>query len=307
MKTMTGVSSSLVMGRGPTHQLDRRMDDREFAMADRDYRAIAAVILARTGIVLGDHKQDLVYSRLARRIRALKLPDFASYVAMLEGDGGTDEADHFISALTTNHTQFFREAHHFDFIREIAAPHWIERARETGDRRLRLWSAGCSTGEEAYSLAMTVQDALKGSGDWDLRILATDIDTQVLNHAKRGEYSVAASESIPPIYRNQYCKSRRAAGDTIGMSPGLRARISFNRLNLLSEWPMSGRFDGIFCRNVVIYFDAQTKARLIERYREILKPDGWLFLGHSETILGERVGLALVGRTVYTPNPGGQA
>ncbi|WP_291843536.1 protein-glutamate O-methyltransferase CheR [Maricaulis sp.] len=276
------------------------MESREFRMRDSDFRTIADAIYTHAGIVIGDHKRELVYSRMARRLRQLGLANFETYLGRFDGPHGAEERDHLINALTTNHTHFFRESHHFEHVRDIAVKHWQARAAKTGDRRIRIWSAGCSSGEEPYSLAATLAEALGQGGGWDWRILATDIDTNVLAHAKRGEYPVGAVRDVPKTLQRNHFQPSARDGAMVRASAAIRSRITFNRLNLHGDWPMKGQFDLIFCRNVTIYFDGPTKNRLVKRFTESLKPDGWLYLGHSESVLGGTAGLHPVGRTIYS-------
>lgn len=278
--------------------------EREFPMSDKEFRAIAATLHEHAGIVLGERKRELVYGRLSRRLRALGLASFKQYVDRLHGPDADLEQAHFINALTTNHTQFFREPHHFDFIREVAIPHWTRRARETDDWRLRLWSAGCSTGEEPYSLAMTLAKALEHEPRWDWKVLATDIDTKTLQHGRMAEYAASVGASIPTDLRNAYSKPVGRQSDRFRMNSNIRDRVVFNRLNLLGPWPITVRFDAVFCRNVIIYFDAETKSSLVSRYAKVLKPDGWLMLGHAESILDSRHKLQPIGRTIYASDFG---
>jgi len=277
----------------------KELRDREFSMRDGDFRVIAGAIYDHAGIVIGDHKKELVYSRLARRLRQLGLPNFEAYLARLEGPEGDAERNHLINALTTNHTNFFRESHHFDYIRETLVPYWKQRAAKTGNKTLRIWSAGCSTGEEPYTLAMVLHQALEGQPGWDWKILATDIDTNVLARCKAGVYEASAAEGIPARYRTPYVEKVSGDQSRIRMSGKLRSHLVFNRLNLHAAWPVKKPFDTIFCRNVTIYFDAPAKNLLMQRYRKQMKDDALLFLGHSESLLGGVVDLTPVGRTIY--------
>lgn len=277
----------------------RAEGEREFAMRDADFRVIADAIYDHAGIVIGDHKKELVYSRLARRLRQLGLRDFTAYLARLDGPDGDGERNHLINALTTNHTNFFREPHHFDYIKDVLVPYWKTRAAKTGDKTLKIWSAGSSTGEEPYTLAMTLDAALKGDPGWKWKILATDIDTNVLKHCREGSYPASAISGVPKGYRSYCERDRRDGADRFVMSQALKSHMVFNRLNLHASWPIKTKFDAIFCRNVTIYFDGPSKQRLIERFATLLKPDACLFLGHSESLLGGKVDMSPVGRTIY--------
>lgn len=266
---------------------------REFCFDDRDFAMLAALVKQHVGIVLGEQKRDLVYGRLARRLRALKLDSFAQYCELLAGPDGDAEIGYMVNAITTNLTSFFREPHHFATLAdEVLKP----MARQ-GRQRLRIWSAGCSSGEEPYSIAMTLRGAIPALDGWDARILATDIDTDMLSRAAAGRYEVERAASIPDACR-KYCDVA-ANGDAVVMSAALKSLIAFKPLNLQGPWPMKGPFDAIFCRNVVIYFDKQTQRALFDRYADLLKPDGWLFIGHSESLFRVSERFELVGRTVY--------
>ena len=273
---------------------------REFVLSDQDFRFIAAEIHRRAGIVLHEHKRDMVYGRLVRRVRELGLPSFRAYCEHLQTPEGVDEVGFMINAITTNLTAFFREAHHFETMRTVALPEIVARGREVG-RRLRLWSAACSSGEEPYSMAMT----LLGSGvdlrGWDVRILATDLDTDMLARATRGVYAAEALAKVPLELRRRFTEPAQddKRADAVTIKPAVRQLVTFRQLNLLDKWPMRGPFDIVFCRNVLIYFDAETKARVIRGLNDILRPGGWLCLGHSESLLSGSHDLKLVGHTVY--------
>ena len=263
------------------------------ALADEDFRAIAAMLRAETGIVLNNSKRELVAGRLGRRLRALRLAGFPEYREVLGGPGGETERREMINALTTNLTSFFREAHHFEFLAEDVMAGIVAGATS---RRLRLWSAACSSGEEAYSMAMVMQKALTGKGKWDARVLATDIDSNMVDTARQGIYPADRAAAIPSIYARMRV---RGADDTVAMPDDLKALITFNQLNLLGHWPMRGPFDAIFCRNVVIYFDKETQRALFDRMADILVPGGTLFIGHSETLFRVSERFDSLGRTIY--------
>lgn len=268
---------------------------REFSLTDEDFRFLSAFVHAQTGIVLAEHKRDMVYTRIARRLRQLGLSDFSTYCAMLEGPGAADELSHLVNAITTNLTSFFREEHHFDYLRDTLIPQWVK-APPAG-KRLRIWSAGCSAGAEAYSTAMTLLDALPGMANWDCKILATDIDTGVLATGTKGEYPADWVERIPPAYRKQFMQSPTRMGEAV------RGLVHFRRLNLLESWPVKGQFQLIFCRNVVIYFDKETQARLFNRFADQLAPGGHLFIGHSESLGAVINRFEPMGKTMYRLKP----
>lgn len=269
------------------------------ALGDREFRRICALMRERAGIELGESKRLLCQTRLIRRLRALGLSDYTQYVALLD-DPNSDEHVELINALTTNVTSFFRETHHFELLAgEVLPP----LARQRG-RRIRLWSAGCSTGEEPWSLAMVVDEVLGGRSDLDVKILATDIDTQVLAKARAGIY---ADEQVAPVStarRQRYLA--RGTGPNRGLwriRDELRGLVRFNPLNLFEPWPMRGPFDVILCRNVIIYFDVPNKLLLLRGFHDKLAAGGHLLLGHSESMPGEVAGFTSCGRTAYRKAP----
>lgn len=266
---------------------------REFDFADRHFDWFRREVARVSGIHLSDAKRELVYSRLVRRLRALGLDGFDAYTKVVERD--PDELTHFVNALTTNLTSFFRESHHFDYLRETLIPHLLEQRRH--ERRIRIWSAGCSTGEEPYSLAMTLAEAIPRIDDWDVKILAVDIDSNVVATAAEGIYQGARSSGLSDARRARWFDD---LGDgRIKAKPQLKALLRFGQLNLMSDWPFNGPFDAIFCRNVVIYFERDTQARLFDRIIDKLANDGNLFIGHSESLFNVTDRVALIGRTVY--------
>jgi len=271
---------------------------REFAFTEADFRNLAQFAYEHAGIALSDSKRNLVYSRLSRRLRALGLTSFRQYRAHLAEN--PSELEGFINAISTNLTRFFREAHHFDHFRSHVAVPFAQAAHRAGNRRLRVWSAGCSTGEEPYTIAVVLEREIRDLKDRDARILATDIDTEVIAKGVRGEYPVEAIEEVPKVYREQFqpaVGNRKSA--SVVMSEAIRSLITFGRLNLMEPWPLKGLFDAIFCRNVMIYFDGPTKAALVDRFTQQIKPGGWLYVGHSESLIGSHPGLQHFGRTIY--------
>jgi|SRR5262245_25257419 len=269
---------------------------REFAFSDDDFRELARLAYDYAGIALADSKRNLVYSRLSRRLRVLGLRSFGDYREHLASNDR--EIESFINSISTNHTKFFRESHHFDHFRTHVAVPFTQNAHRASGQRLRVWSAGCSTGEEPYTIAVVLKREIRDLARQDVRILATDIDTDVLGKAARGEYPVSSFDDVPKTYRDFFEASDDEAAN-IAMSDDVRSLIAFRRLNLMEAWPFQGLFDAIFCRNVMIYFDAATKATLVERFTRQIKPGGWLYIGHSESLIGSHPGLRLVGRTIY--------
>jgi len=267
-----------------------------FRFTDRDFRCIQELVGRHVGIQLPEAKRDMVYCRLSRRLRALGLKDFASYCRLLRTEEGGDELEEFSNAITTNLTAFFREPHHFEYLER----EWLPgRLREGGrPRRLRAWSAGCSSGEEPYSLAMVLAEAVPA--DWDVRVLATDLDTRVLATARRGVYDASRIRDVPPErVRRWFYRGRGANAGQVRVSPVLQDMIQFRQLNLSGPWPLKGPLDFIFCRNVLIYFDKAAQKRITERFADLLVDGGLLFLGHSETLYRVTDRYELLGRTVY--------
>ncbi|HHB81561.1 MAG TPA: protein-glutamate O-methyltransferase CheR [Aliiroseovarius sp.] len=268
-------------------------------MDDTAFQCITNLAYREAGLYIPVGKAAMVRTRLARRLRSLNLPDFQAYCELVQGPDGSEELGAMISALTTNVSHFFRESHHFDIMREQVIPGLIAKARSK--KRVRIWSAGCSNGQEPYSIAMTLREAGLSMSD-DLRILATDIDPQVIAHARAGTYPASMVSGLERPMRERYFDETTLHGDTAWKAkPDIAGMIAFRQLNLLRDWPMRGRFDAIFCRNVVIYFDAETQSRLWQRFAQALEPGGWMFLGHSERISPD--GLPLFesrGMTSYT-------
>lgn len=271
---------------------------REFRFDRADFDFIASLVRQRTGIVLADNKQDMVYGRLTRRLRALNMNSFTDYCALVASPAGQDELIAFTNALTTNLTSFFREGHHYDHLRDEVLPRLAARAASQG-RRLRIWSAGSSSGEEAYSAAMILLAALPDAGRWDARILGTDIDSSMVAHATAGFYDAERAARIPDDLR-RFIEAVPGRPDKVRMAAALRRMVSFKRLNLLGRWPVKGPFDVIFCRNVAIYFDKPTQARLYTRLGEVLAPGGTLYIGHSEHLGGAGGRFVAHGRTTYS-------
>ena len=249
----------------------------EAPLAPEHFVRIATMLHDHAGIRLREGKEGLVRARLAKRLRALGLSDFDSYLAHVAAEKSRAEFREMVDALTTNKTSFFREHTHFDVLRDDVLP--------SCSGPIRLWSAGCSSGEEAYTMAMVLQESLEPAVATRARILATDISHRVLAVAKAGRYPAETLADVPKPLLQKYWRpvdggARHEAG------PALRQLVQFGRLNLMEQWPMRGPFDAIFCRNVMIYFDKSTQQQLVERYRQLLRPGGYLFVGHSESLTG---------------------
>ena len=295
----TAVSSPVVLPPVPGGAPDLR---------PADFRRIAGLTKDVAGINLQPGKEGLVRARLAKRLRALGLAGFAEYLAHVEGDASRAELREMIDALTTNKTSFFREPQHFDVLRDAVLP-----PLAAAGRAPRLWSAGCSTGEEPYTLAMTLRESLPERLSAASRVLATDISGRVLARARAATYAAEMVAEVPAPLRSRHFVAapdgqRRVADAT-------RALVRFARLNLMGPWPMQGPFDAILCRNVMIYFDKATQARLVDRFHDLLAPGGWLFVGHSESLTGLQHRFAYVRPAVYVkagrgtrdPGPGTRA
>ncbi|MFK7977123.1 MAG: protein-glutamate O-methyltransferase CheR [Halioglobus sp.] len=272
-------------------------EHRDFTLASADFSYIFDFVKRQTGIFLTEEKQDMVHSRLSKRLRTLGITDFADYRSLLSQEGG-GEVEHFTNAITTNLTSFFREKHHFEELREKIVPELLERYRKT--QRIRIWSAGCSTGEEAYSIAMVLREEIPDIDAMDIRILATDIDSEVLAKARSGVYGDNRIESLDEATKRRwFTYESEGKRQNVLVAPELQRLIRFNRLNLMAQWPMKGTFDVIFCRNVVIYFDKPTQRTLFSRFTQALHPEGRLVIGHSETLHGVSDSLELIGKTIY--------
>ncbi len=266
----------------------------EYAFTAEDFRRIADLLKAQSGIHLAEAKASLVYSRLAKRLRTLGLRSFADYCALVASPDGVEERSAMLAALTTNVTRFYREPHHFDHLRDRVLKPMADAARAGG--RIRIWSSACSTGQEPYSIALTVLDVLPEAARLNVRILATDIDPIVVQTARTGVYNSEAVSPIPKTLRDRHL-IRERDGEHWRVGEEARALITFNQLNLIGDWPMRGAFDVIFCRNVVIYFEEDTQNMIWSRFRSCLAPRGRLYVGHSERV--DAQGFESDGLTVY--------
>lgn len=279
---------------------DKSLVDGEFAMTAADFATIAELVYASSGIVLSESKIMLTYSRLAKRLRALRMPDFATYCSFVRSSDGREERRHLLNALTTNVTSFFREKHHFDHLATTILPPAIKAAREGA--RVRLWSAACSSGQEPYSIALTLLGLMPDAPRFDIRILATDIDDDILATARHGIYPDKLAGEIPVELRRRWLATHAAQADHFVMAEEVRSLVAFRNLNLVGSWPMRGTFQAIFCRNVMIYLDVPTQSQIWARMAPLLTADGALYIGHSERICGPAGDLVrLDGVTTYRP------
>lgn len=269
-------------------------------LAPADFDVLRALAHRHAGIALGPQKRYLLQARLGRRVRMLGLESFAAYVRYLTGAGGARELEEFVNAITTNKTEFFREAHHFRYLTDTWAPA-VRRGAVSGPRRVRVWSAACSTGEEPYTIAMVVADAVGAPPAWDVRVLASDIDTDALARAERATYAVEQVAPVPPAFRARFfVKGDGGGAGRLAVREEIRRLVVFRRINFVDDpWPIRVPFDVIFCRNALIYFDRAGQLEIVRRLTAQLVPGGLLFLGHSESMLGVSGGLRHVGGTIY--------
>lgn len=273
----------------------------EYALSEADFTTIARMTHAHSGIMLNDGKRQLVYSRLAKVIRRRGMTGFAPYVELLRND--PEARREAIFALTTNHTKFFRENHHFEHFTKVVRPGLL--AKAASGHRVRLWSSASSSGEEPYSLAMTLLGEDRAAGvrhaQRDIAILATDLAPHVIATASAGRYPQEMAKDVPDRLRRVWT---RTEGDEMVMADELKRIVAYRQLNLLEDWPMRNGFDAIFCRNVMIYFDEPTKERLIARFAKLLAPGDYLYIGHSERVIGPAVSaFEAVGNTIYRRLP----
>ena len=275
MRTSAALAKPAVATAAPS------MVDGEFILTHSDFRMIACMLQAETGIALHDGKATLLYSRLGKRLRALGLREFSQYCELLDRPDGEEERGRMVRSLTTNVTRFFREPHHFTHLKEHVLPPLLQLAERGG--RVRLWSAACSTGQEPYSIALTILSLLPKASQFDIRVLATDIDTAVLEEAGSGIYSKEAVTSVPPGDLERWFERK---SDQWQAGTELRSLVSLRALNLIKPFPMKGPFDAIFCRNVVIYFNETEQQAIWSRFEPLLTRKGSLFVGHSERVTG---------------------
>lgn len=270
--------------------------DREFPFTRKDFKFLSKTINDRTGIVVSDDKFNMFYSRLSRRIRALNLSSFSDYCELVKNDSDGSETIELTNAITTNLTAFFRENHHFEYLANKVIPEMMSKNTK---RTFNIWSAGCSTGEEPYSLAMTMKESALATSNWQINFSATDLDSNVVATAQRGVYAMSRVEGISKNRLKKFFLRGRGAQDgMVKVKPDLTGMIDFGQLNLMDNWSVEQK-DVIFCRNVIIYFNKETKTRLVEQYANSLKPGGYLFIGHSESLYKITERFELIGNTVY--------
>lgn len=274
------------------------MSEREFDFTEQDFMRVKTLVYDFAGIDLNDSKKNLVYNRLAKRIRFLELDSFKEYLSFVEAQGES-EFVHLINAITTNLTFFFRENHHFEYLANTVIPSIIEHNKNNkNNKKIRIWSAGCSTGEEPYSLAIVLKEAVPSG--WDARVLATDLDTNVVETGRTGVYKIDRLKGVSEARKKRwFLKGTGSKDGYVRVKPELQQIIDFGQINLMNEWPIKDTIDVIFCRNVVIYFDKETQAKLFDRYANLLPEDGHLFIGHSESLYKVCDRFELLGQTIY--------
>ncbi|MFZ5669520.1 MAG: CheR family methyltransferase [Pseudomonadota bacterium] len=278
----------------------------EFAFNMTDFQGLADIVLAESGIALEAGKVQMVYARLAKRLRRLGMTSFRRYRAFVGSEAGAAERLAMVEALTTNVTRFFREKHHFTHLTEHVLPELVQRARR--GERIRLWSAGCSSGEEAYSIALAILALAPDAPRMDIKILATDINTRMLATGRAGVYPANAGDYIDPALRDRWMDRQTVDGEAcLVVGEALRALVAFRPANLVDEaWPMRGPFQVIFCRNVLIYFETATRDAVLAKLVERLAPGGHIYVGHSERIPPGALDLNYVGLTAYRRDPTGR-
>lgn len=277
------------------------VENGEFPMTMRDFEAISGIMMEEAGISLASNKANLVYSRLAKRLRLLGLQTFRQYCVLVASPDGAEERQAMIAALTTNVTRFFREPHHFEHLKTQIFPELIAQAKKQA--KIRLWSAACSSGQEPYSMALTLLSLMPDAAKYDIRILATDIDPNVLAAGEAGIYDQNLVEAVPVALRSRWFADVKDGSGRLRIAEEARALVKFRKLNLIGNWPMRGTFQAIFCRNVVIYFDNETQEKIWSRIVPLMDADGVLYIGHSERVSGAaEAALRSDGITIYRPH-----
>ncbi len=270
---------------------------KQYAFSDAEYEELRRIIEQSVGIALASGKRDLVYGRVSRRVRALGLSSFAEYLARLR-KGDQAELEELVNAMTTNVTQFFRESHHFDYLRETFLPEMVQRHQR--DRVIRIWSAGCSSGEEPYSIAVVMAEFLDAHPGWRAEIWATDVDGAILRQAEEGVYPMESLKDVSQErLRRFFLRGKGVNEGKVRVGKSLREIVQFQRVNLIEPWRIRQSFDAVFCRNVIIYFDRAHKKQVVEGFADHLAPKGHLFLGHSESLHGLTDRYQLIGKTIY--------
>ncbi len=276
--------------------LARTNSEDAFEFTKKHFDYLRKLVGVETGIHLSEQKRDLVYSRLTRRLRALKLKGFDDYLDLVQSDSNA-EMEHFVNAITTNLTAFFRENHHFEYLATDLLPAVANQGKLNG---LRIWSAGCSTGEEAYSIAITLRETVSNLDSYGIQILASDLDSDVVKIASAGVYEEKRIEGMSrERVRKWFYRGTGANAGRVKVRPELNKLITFKQLNLIDPWPINGSFDIVFCRNVIIYFNKETQSALFERFAQKINPNGHLIIGHSENLNKITNRFELIEKTIY--------
>ncbi len=274
------------------------MSEREFDFTEQDFKRVQKIVYDFAGIDLNESKINLVYNRLAKRIRFLTLTSFSQYIDYVEAQGES-EFIRLINSITTNLTFFFRENHHFEYLAEQVIPSLL--MSNAASRQIRIWSAGCSTGEEPYSIAMVLKENVPSG--WDAQVIATDLDSSVVQVGLNGIYTIDRLKGVSQARQKRwFLKGSGSKEGDVKVKPDLQEIIKFDQLNLMDEWPIKDSIDVIFCRNVVIYFDKPTQSKLFNRYADRLPIGGHLFVGHSESLYKVCDRFELLGQTIYKKN-----
>ncbi len=269
-------------------------------LSEENFRKISKTVYDHCGINLHDGKKQLVKARLAKLIRQNKFTSFEEYLDFIKNDESGFEFSKLIDSISTNLTSFFREPKHFNFISSVFLPDMLAKKKKTGRKRIRVWSAGCSSGEEPYSIGIALREAIPDFESWDVKILATDISTTVLDRARKGIYDEKRVQPVSASLKRRYFFSVKSDGiKKFQVMDNIKNMILFRYLNLMEPWPIKGPLDFIFCRNVMIYFDKPTQGKLVNRFYELLDKDGILFTGHSESLTGIRHNFAYIQPTIY--------
>lgn len=271
----------------------------EFSITPATFEQFRTLVYKESGISLSETKQSLLVARLSKRLRDLKLATFEEYYEAVTGDPSQDEFTRMLDLISTNKTDFFREPKHFDFLRETVLPQLKD------SRRIRIWSSACSSGEEPYTIAMTLFDAVPDPAQWDMKILASDISTRVLAKAASGLYDEDRLADVPSnVTARHFLRGRGASAGRVKVKPHLAELIRFRRLNLMDDhFPIKTPLDVIFCRNVMIYFDRPTQEILVGKFFRYLKPGGYLFIGHSESLQWVTHSFKHIAPTIYRKEP----
>lgn len=272
---------------------------REFEYTDSDYYRISKLAHKLAGINFLEAKRELVYGRLQKRVRFHNMTSFKQYCDYLESEEN-DELKYFVNAITTNVTSFFRENHHFDFLEQVVFPDLMAGHKESPVKNLRIWSAGCSSGKEPYSIAIVLRECIPDIDSWDARILATDLDSDVLDVARQGIYAFDDIKGLSHERRKRWFQSGSGANtNSVRISGNVKNLVYFKQLNLINDWPMKGLFDCVFYRNVAIYFSRESQIQIVDKIASYIKPGGYLFVGHSESLFGVTKRFEAIGHTIY--------